>query len=59
MISSPKLKMSKPPDAFERLKKLYPAVHDCDLLPQSWSLKEKHNFIGLSHGDIRTFYKGS
>ena len=58
MSSSPKIKMLRPPDSIERFKKLYPAVQDTELLPQTWSVKEKHNFIGLSHGDIRSFYKG-
>jgi len=44
----------------ERLKILYPMVNEEETpLPRSWSVKDKFNFIGLSHSNLRVQYKGN
>ncbi|XP_074644705.1 ran-binding protein 9-like [Tubulanus polymorphus] len=44
---------------FARLKLLYPAVNQDETpLPKSWSPKDKFNYIGLSHNNLRVHYKG-
>ncbi len=43
----------------ERLKLLYPMVNEEETpLPRCWSVKDKFNFIGLSHNFLRVIYKG-
>ena len=54
-----KSKMQQHTDSVVRLKNLYPAVCDIDItLPLSWSIKEKHSYIGLSNNELRAHYKG-
>ncbi|KAK3589290.1 hypothetical protein CHS0354_026941 [Potamilus streckersoni] len=46
-------------DPDDRLKRLYPAVNEEETpLPRSWSPKDKYNYIGLSHNNLRVHYKG-
>ena len=44
----------------DRLKILYPMVNEEETpLPRCWSFKDKFNFIGLSHNNLRVQYKGN
>jgi len=44
----------------ERLKILYPTVNEAETpLPRCWSVKDKFNYIGLSHNNLRVQYKGN
>ena len=44
----------------ERLKLLYPMVNEAETpLPRCWSVKDKFNYIGLSHNNLRVQYKGN
>jgi len=44
----------------ERLKILYPMVNEAETpLPRCWSVKDKFNYIGLSHNNLRVQYKGN
>jgi len=44
----------------ERLKVLYPMVDERETpLPRCWSVKDKFNYIGLSHNNLRVQYKGN
>ena len=46
-------------DMNARLKTLYPAVNeDITPLPRKWNSKDKYDFIGLSHDNLRVTYKG-
>lgn len=44
----------------ERLRVLYPMVNEAETpLPRCWSVKDKFNYIGLSHNNLRVQYKGN
>lgn len=52
----------KLPEQFDqttRLSRLYPSVKDFEKLPSFWNQKDKHDFIGLSNGNLTVNYKGA
>lgn len=51
--------MSESTEFYQRMRQLYPAVSDVDLLPRSWHKDKSVQHLSLSHNNLRVHYKGS